>query len=344
MATLRDIAIRAGTSVATVSRVLNGHQTVNAAVASRVLEAAAELGYEKSKGNKLKQTLAVLVTWPSTSPTQTLRDSQYAMMFLHPIYVAAERLGYHLVFHFGTEEGKLSSSLRWEISTKQFEGALIVGSYQSMERTYIKHLHTAGIPFFHLSKPPMDADGSLSYVAVDDYAGGYRAGEHLVKAGCEKVLHIAGPKYSRDALERQKGFIQACRDYGLEDRCITVFQGDFHEPAGERCAQYLLKKGNLPHGIFAANDMMAIGCLRALQEGGVKVPGDTRMVGFDDIVLASYVDPSLTTIRVPYEDLARIATEELVKQIEYPVRKTIKVRLEAELVVRRSCGAQPTAS
>ena len=186
MATLRDIAIRAGTSIATVSRVLNGHQTVNAAVASRVLEAAAELGYEKSKGNKLKQTLAVLVTWPSTSPTQTLRDSQYAMMFLHPIYVAAERLGYHLVFHFGTEEGKLSSSLRWEISTKQFEGALIVGSYQSMERTYIKHLHTAGIPFFHLSKPPMDADGSLSYVAVDDYAGGYRAGEHLVKAGCEK--------------------------------------------------------------------------------------------------------------------------------------------------------------
>lgn len=89
--------------------------------------------------------------------------------------------------------------------------------------------------------------------------------------------------------------------------------------------------------------MMAIGCLRALQEGELRYL-ETRMVGFDDIVLASYVDPSLTTIRVPYEDLARIATEELVKQIEYPVRKTIKVRLEAELVVRRSCGAQPTAS
>src|SRR5690606_30634525 len=133
MVTMRDIAQRAGTSLATVSRVLNGHQTANAAVAARVLEVAAELGYEKRTGKKLKQTLAVLVTWPSTSPTQTLRDSQYAMMFLHPIYVAAERLGYHLVFHFGTPEGKLSSFLRWEIATKQFEGALIVGSYYDME-------------------------------------------------------------------------------------------------------------------------------------------------------------------------------------------------------------------
>src|SRR5690606_18341916 len=99
-----------GTSLATVSRVLNGHQTVNAAVAARVLEAATELGYEKSSRNKLKQVIAVLVTWPSTSPTQTQRDSQFAMMFFHAIYVAAERLGYHLVFHFGTEEGKLPSS------------------------------------------------------------------------------------------------------------------------------------------------------------------------------------------------------------------------------------------
>lgn len=340
MATMREIALRAGTSLATVSRVLNGHQTANAAVAARVLEAAAELGYEKSKGKKLNQNLAVLVTWPSTHPTQTLRDSQYTMMFLHSIYVAAERLGYHLVFHFGTPEGKLSPFLRWEIATKQFEGALIVGSYCTMESTYVKHLRTAGIPFFHLSMPPVDADGPFSYVAVDDYAGGYRAGAHLAELGCRRLLHIAGPKNARDALERQKGFLQACRDHGLADRQITVFQGDFHEPAGERCAEYLLKQGKLPDGIFAANDMMAIGCMRVLQRHGVRIPEDVRMVGFDDIVLAAYVEPSLTTIRVPYEALARTATEELVRQIENPVRKTIKVRLEAELVVRHSCGGQ----
>lgn len=339
MPTLRDIAARSGTSLATVSRVLNGHQTVNASVAARVLEVATELGYEKSSRNKLKQTLAVLVTWPSTSPTQTQRDSQFAMMFLHPIYVAAERLGYHLVFHFGTEERKLSSFLRWEIATKQFEGALIVGSYHAMERAYIKHLQAADIPFFRLSKPPTDFNGPQSYVAVDDYAGGYQAGEHLAVLGCKSLLHLAGPKDSRDALERRKGFLQACRDYGLDASHIKIFQGDFHEPAGERCAEFLLRQEKLPDGIFAANDMMAIGCMRALQRAGVSVPEDIRIIGFDDIVLASYVEPSLTTIRVPFDDLARVATEELVKRIEYPLRKTAKVRLEAELVVRRSCGA-----
>ena len=90
----------------------------------------------------------------------------------------------------------------------------------------------------------------------------------------------------------------------------------------------------------AANDMMAVGCLAAFAEAGLRVPEDIAVGGFDDIPIARYVSPSLTTIRVPYEDLARIATEELVKQIENPVRKTIKVRLEAELVVRRSCGAK----
>ena len=112
--------------------------------------------------------------------------------------------------------------LRWEIATKQFEGALIVGSYDTMEHTYVRHLRTAGIPFFHLSIPPVDAVGPLSYVAVDDYAGGYRAGDHLAKLGCKRLLHIAGPKDSRDALERQKGFLQACRDHGLENRQIGV--------------------------------------------------------------------------------------------------------------------------
>lgn len=339
MATLRDIAARSGTSLATVSRVLNGHQTVNAKVAARALEVAAELGYQKRTGNKLKQTLAVLVTWPSTSPTQTQRDSQYAMMYLHPIYVAAERLGYHLVFHFGTPEGELSSFLRWEIATRRFEGALIIGSFYEMERTYVDHLNKVGIPYFHLSKPPTDSRSPESYVAVDDYAGGYRAGEHLAKLGCKRMLHLAGPKDSRDAIERRKGFIQACRDNGIDEDDILIFQGDFHEPSGERCAEYLVQQNELPHGIFAANDMMAIGCMRVLQRRGVKVPQDVRIVGFDDIVLASYVEPSLTTIRVPYTDLARIATEELVRLIENPMRKTVKVKLEAELVVRRSCGA-----
>lgn len=340
MATLRDIAVRSGVSLSTVSRVLNGHQSVDSTVAAKVLNIASELGYEKNTRKNEKQTLAVLVTWPSTSLTQTQRDSQFAMMFLHSIYVTAEKLGYHLVFHFGTEEGKLNSFLRWQIATKQFLGAIIVGSYFAMEKTYIDHLLKADIPFFRLSKAPTDYIPSYSYVAVDDFAGGYKAGKHMINIGVTSILHILGPSNSRDALERKKGFLQACREYDFPQNKITFFKGDFHEPSGQRCAKELIERGEFPEGVFAANDMMAIGCMRTLLKHGIRIPEDVRIIGFDDIILASYVEPGLTTIRIPFDDLARVATEELVKQIEFPKRKTIKVLLDADLVIRNSCGAK----
>lgn len=340
MATLRDIALQSGVSLATVSRVMNGHPSVDPELATRVLQTASELGYEKPTRNIEKQTLAVLVTWPSTSESQTQRDSQFAMMFLHSIYVTAEKLGYHLVFHFGTEEGKINSFLQWQMTTKQFQGAIIVGSYLAMERTYVENLRKAEIPFFRLSKAPTDFDSPHSYVAVDDFAGGYKAGRHLAELGAKTILHIQGPSNSRDALERKKGFVKACEEYGLDSDSISFFQGDFHEPAGEKCALEIIKSGKLPDGIFAANDMMAIGCMRTLQKHGIRVPEDIRMVGFDDIILASYVEPGLTTVQIPFDDLARVATEELVKQIEWPLRKTTRVLLDAELIIRRSCGAK----
>ncbi len=339
MPTLRDIASRSGVSLSTVSRVMNGHPSVAPGLVTKVLETAAELGYEKTPRNNEKQTLAVLVTWPSTSESQTQRDSQFAMMFLHSIYVTAERLGYHLVFHFGTEEGKINSFLQWQIATKQFQGAIIVGSYLAMERTYVESLQKGDLPFFRLSKAPTDFNAPHSYVAVDDYAGGYKAGRHLADLGAKSVLHILGPSNSRDALERKKGFVKACEEHGLRSDAISFFQGDFHEPAGEKCAQELIRRGELPDGIFAANDMMAIGCMRTLQKHSVRIPADVRIVGFDNIMLASYVEPALTTIQIPFDDLARVATEELVKQIECPLRKTTRVLLDAELIVRKSCGA-----
>lgn len=341
MTTLRDIAKVADVSLATVSRVLNGKQSVAPALASKVLDAAEELGYEKSVRKNEKQTLAVLVTWPSTSPTESQRDNQFSMMFVHSIYITAERLGYHLVFHFGNKDGELSSFLRWQITTRQFEGAIIVGSYLAMEQTYIEHLEAARIPFFRLSKAPAEL-GRQNYVAVDDYLGGYKAGQHLLSLGIHNILHIAGPKHSRDAVERKKGFLQACHEFGLTKREIAVFQGDFHESAGELCAEQMLDKGKIPGGIFAANDMMAIGCMRKLKKHGIQIPEQLRIVGFDDIMLASYVEPGLTTIKIPFQEIATMATEELVEQIENPVRKLTRVLLDGDLIVRGSCGgSQP---
>ena len=339
MATLRDIAARAGTSLATVSRVLNGHPSVDPILATRVFDAASELGYTKNNHRKnKKQTIAVLVTWPSTSPTEGKQDNIFAMTYIHAIYITAESMGYHLDFHFGEASGDLSPHLQWLLTTQTFQGAIIVGSYFDMEKTYVKSLQAAGIPFFRLSKAPPEYRIPQSYVAVDDYAGGYRAGQHLLSTGISKVLHIAGPQNSRDAIERKQGFVQACKEHRIGEEKIAVFHGDFHESSGKRCGQELLRSGEYPQGIFAANDMMAIGCMRELQAHGIQFPADIKIVGFDDLILSSYVQPGLTTIRVPFVDIARVAIEELVRQIECPVRKTTKIVLDGELIVRQSSG------
>ncbi|MCK9524814.1 MAG: LacI family transcriptional regulator [Limnochordia bacterium] len=343
MATLRDIAAHSGTSLATVSRVLNGNQSVDPALAARVLDTASTLGYTRNHNrNNKKQTIAVLVTWPSTSPSEGQQDKIFAMTYIHSIYSTAEKMGYHLDFHFGDASGQLSSYLQWKITTKQFQGAIIVGSYFALEQAYVQSLREADIPFFRLSKAPAEYRVSHSYVAVDDYAGGYRAGQHLLSCGVSTLLHIAGPLNSRDAIERKQGFVQACKDKGIQEEDIPIFPGDFHESSGARCAREILKLGKYPQGIFAANDMMAIGCMRTLQNDGVQIPQDIQIVGFDDLLLASYVQPALTTIRVPFLDIARVAVEELVRQIGCPMRKTTKVVLDGELIVRQSSGIAET--
>ena len=227
MATLRDIALQSGVSLATVSRVMNGHPSVDPELATRVLQTASELGYEKPTRNIEKQTLAVLVTWPSTSESQTQRDSQFAMMFLHSIYVTAEKLGYHLVFHFGTEEGKINSFLQWQMTTKQFQGAIIVGSYLAMERTYVENLRKAEIPFFRLSKAPTDFDSPHSYVAVDDFAGGYKAGRHLAELGAGTILHSRALKF---ATPRSGKNFKGLRGARSDGDSISFFKETFTSP------------------------------------------------------------------------------------------------------------------
>ncbi len=101
----------------------------------------------------------------------------------------------------------------------------------------------------------------------------------------------------------------------------------------------MLAEGNIPEAIFAANDLMAIGAMRALKANGVNVPDDVRVVGFDDQIVASYVEPGLTTIRNPINEIAELATEGLIDEIESPGRKTTQVLIDGDLIIRQSCGA-----
>ena len=339
MATLREIAERADVSLATASRVLNGNPSVNEELASRVIAVAAELGYQKQLLQHGKRTIAVLLTFANRNISKIQVEQVFSMLFVHSIYVTASRLGYQLVFYFGSASGELDTTLHRQIAMREFAGALVVGNFAAMEDAYMEHLTMADIPFFCLSYSPSATGLRHNYVAVDDYRGGYKITKHLLDMGVRRIAHISGPKLSRDAVEREKGFKDACREYGISDESIAYYPGDFGELSGEESTKKMLAKGNIPEAIFAANDLMAIGAMRALKANGVNVPDDVRVVGFDDQIVASYVEPGLTTIRNPINEIAELATEGLIDEIESPGRKTTQVLIDGDLIIRQSCGA-----
>src|SRR5690606_20204666 len=152
----------------------------------------------------------------------------------------------------------------------------------------------------------VDPDGRWPGVAVDGYGGARAMVRHLLDTGRRRIAFVAGPDDNHDARERRRG----CEDElasDVPDAPLLVLPGRFDEASGVEAAHMLLAAGPLPDAVFAANDAMAIGCLQAFAEAGVDVPGRIAVAGFDDIPLARYVRPALTTIRVDIAELGAMA-------------------------------------
>jgi LacI family transcriptional regulator len=171
---------------------------------------------------------------------------------------------------------------------------------------------------------------------VDDFGGARAMTTHLVAVGCRRIAHIRGPANDFQSLERVRGYRA-----GLAGGSAQVIDGDFTEESGYLAGRALATSHTRPDAVFAANDTMAIGCLFALTEAGVRVPHDIALAGFDDIPLARFVSPPLTTVRVDIAEMGRRALESLVGSISDPQaagRSSIET-VPVELVVRASCGA-----
>jgi LacI family transcriptional regulator len=170
-------------------------------------------------------------------------------------------------------------------------------------------------------------------LVIDNFAGAFEITQHLESRGARRIAFVAGPAINIEARERLRGYRAAIQASGLESRIV---RGDFTETSGREAAGALLT-GSPPDAIFCANDMMAIGCLEALQQAGVSVPRDIALAGFDDIPLARYVSPSLTTAAVPIAEIGRQALQCCIDRIAG--RDCAERRMfTPELVVRASSG------
>ena len=291
--TIKDVARVAKVSVATVSRALNGHDNVAEAVRSRVLAVAHELRYSPhhaARSLSSRRTHTIGVVLPDLY-------GEFFSELMRGIDLVARDRGLHLLvssYHGHPEEQ--ASALR--AMRGRVDGLLVMSPHVGNIDFLSENL--AALPAVLINSQPIESE----HVAfgIDSYGGARTMMEHLLAAGHRRIAFIAGPPNNFDAFERLRGYRDALLD---ADATATpwVLPGDFSEASGHRAGQMLLEGEPLPDAVFAANDMMALGCLFALSQGGVRLPDRIALAGFDDIPIARYVVPSLTTMRVDIPEL-----------------------------------------
>jgi LacI family transcriptional regulator len=180
-------------------------------------------------------------------------------------------------------------------------------------------------------------DAHHTTLRVDNFGGAQAMVRHLAAVGHRSIAFITGPEHNHEAQERLRGYRSALAEV-LPGTRELVLQGDFSDASGERAGQEILALAVRPSAVFAANDMMALGCLASLTRAGLSVPADIALAGFDDIPLCRYVHPPLTTVRVPIVEMGALALAELASAMAQPAQPgTAMARtLRAELVVRQS--------
>ena len=328
-ATIRDVARAAGVSVATVSRALNGADNVLPETRQRIQEAAKALRFTPSGAARS------LITRRTDTVGALLPDlfGEYFSELIRGIDQAARARGLHLLVSSSHGDADEAAAAMRAMNGR-VDGLIVMSPHADAD--FLQHNLPGSLPAVLLNTGA-ELAGHARFV-VDNFGGAQAMTRHLAASGRKRIAFIGGPQGNHEAQERLRGYRAGLKS-GMKE---AVFEGDFTEEAGWAAGRRIAQTKPRPDAVFAANDMMAVGCLAALREAGLRVPEDVALGGFDDIPIARYITPALSTIRVPIAALGAAALDTLVKAVEAPQSQATHTEvMPVELVVRRSCGAGP---
>jgi len=329
LATMKDVARIAGVSTSTVSHVVNNTRFVSDEIRERILKVVADLHYSPSalaRSLKINQTrtLGMIVT-TSNNP------------FFAEVVAGVERIcyqrGYTLVLcNTEGDPVRLSHSLE-VLLQKRIDGLLLMCTEARSASADVFERHPV-VPIVVMDWGPLHA--TADRIQDNSALGGYLATQHLIEQGHRKIGLITGPLDKLPAQSRQDGYQQALDEAGIPFRQEYVVVGDFEFTGGISGMHQLLALPEPPSAVFAGNDVSAVGVYQALYRAGLNVPQDISVVGYDDIELAQYLTPPLTTIHQPQEDLCRQAVDTLLDRIQGADDEPRIISLEPTLIQRES--------
>lgn len=333
MATIKDVAERAGVSTATVSYVLNGTGTVTAATRARVMAAVSELNYQPNHAARAlrgrSRTLGLLM------PTLSARLAEPGMgEVLAGLTESAARHNYSLLLTSCADEDAEHLLAEQLLRTGRIDGVLIFDVRVDDER--VAHLRAAGLPF--VCAGPPGNDEPVAYACIDRRRGAQDSVQHLLTLGHQRIGLIMLPSNLTTSNWQYEGYLAALAGAGLEfDPSLAVEAGSSQD-AGVTAMQELLDLPQPPSAVLAGSDDLAVGAMHALRSAGLQVGRDVSLIGCDDLPLASHTQPALTSLRAPRRELGWHLAELLISGINNRQQAPASIVLPMQLMIRATTG------
>ncbi len=330
---LEQIAKLSGVSRSTVSRVINNDPNVSDTTRDKVMQVVKRVNYTPNvaaRGLAAGRTHVVGLVIPTG--VAALFSDPYFPILIQGVSSACNAREYSVMLWLAEPEYE-----RRQIRQIMYGGLVdgVIVSSMLLNDSLVQALSDGDLPFILVGRHL--ADANASYVDADNSGGAQEAVTHLLRLGRARVATITRPQNTAAGADRLAGYLAALRNRGVSSDRSLIVEGDSTEMGGYRAMQQLLARR--PDAVFAADDIMAIGAMRALHEAGLRVPEDVAVVGFDDLPQAARTEPPLTTVRQPTYRLGTITVDSLVDLIEYPDSSPRRIVLPTELIVRASCGS-----
>jgi LacI family transcriptional regulator len=325
---VKDVAARSGVSFQTTSKVLNGKGSVSDVTRARILRAARDLGYVP---NLLARSLVMHSTRAVGLVTSDFSDPNLSR-FIVGAEQEARRRGYGVVITSIDPDGTGADEALPALMERRVDGILLAAPQMEEDRAAAQSLQRT-LPVVSLDHVP---GGVHATVGSDQELAGQIATRHLLERGHRRIATVTGPPGRLLTQSRLRGYRKALEDSGLEFDAGLVAAGDGEIAGGLAATKELLVRRPDVTAVFAQTDTMAIGVLSALRELGRRVPADCAVAGCDDIDVAAYTAPPLTTVRVPFRETGEAAMRLLIDMIENTSVPARKVLLPVELVIRES--------
>ncbi|HEY8343762.1 MAG TPA: LacI family DNA-binding transcriptional regulator [Bacillota bacterium] len=337
MVTIKDVAKMANVSPSTVSRVIADHKHISAETKERVRKVMKELGYHpnviaRSLIKRSSQALGLVLS----RSTESAFSNPFFPEILRGISTVTQSHHYSLVLAAAENYQEEAKQYLRMLMEKRVDGVIILASRVNDE--LIQRLAEEEYPFVVVGR----AQGIKEYTSVnnDNIQAAYLAVRHLLNLGNQRIAFLNGPEEYTFCQDRFQGYCMALREYGIEVNGDYVRNAENLQEDGYRLTKELMSIEPRPHALFAADDLMAIGAYRALKEEGLSIPDDVAVIGFNDNYLAAFMEPPLTTVRIPIYEMGVVAAQLIFHILQNKEACAQQRILSSQLIVRESCGAK----